>query len=172
MGILQVRILERVAMPSSRGSSQPRDRIQVSCIAGGFFTVWATREAQEYWSGLPIPSPGERPDPGIESTISWTYVWINFPILMRFSLVIQDKSMTLWPRTACPRIHEKPKYTQKVEITISLPEKSMLHFHVSSTAAFLLLHPFLIQACLCKGGRVFLPKIRASVLHWNLTHIN
>ena len=24
---------------------------QVSCIAGGFFTSWATREAQEYWSG-------------------------------------------------------------------------------------------------------------------------
>ena len=37
MGILQARILEWVAMPSSRGSS---------CIAGGFFTVWATREAQ------------------------------------------------------------------------------------------------------------------------------
>ena len=33
------KILEWVAMPSSRGSSQPRDRIQVSCIAGGFFTV-------------------------------------------------------------------------------------------------------------------------------------
>ena len=43
-GILQARILERVAMPSSKGSSQPRDRTQVSCIAGRFFTVWATRE--------------------------------------------------------------------------------------------------------------------------------
>ena len=32
-------------MPSSRGSFQPRDRTQVSCIAGGFFTVWATRDA-------------------------------------------------------------------------------------------------------------------------------
>ena len=37
-------------MPSSRGSSQPRDRTQVFCIAGRFFTIWATREAQEYWS--------------------------------------------------------------------------------------------------------------------------
>ena len=37
--ILQARILEWVAMPFSRGSSQPRDQIQVSCIAGGFFTV-------------------------------------------------------------------------------------------------------------------------------------
>ena len=39
MGILQARILEWVAMPSSRESSQPRDQTQVSRIAGGFFTV-------------------------------------------------------------------------------------------------------------------------------------
>ena len=38
MGILQAGILEWVAMPSSRGSSQPRYQTQVSCIAGGFFT--------------------------------------------------------------------------------------------------------------------------------------
>ena len=37
-GILQVRILEWVAFPFSRGSSQARDRTQVSHIAGGFFT--------------------------------------------------------------------------------------------------------------------------------------
>ena len=43
--ILQVKILEWVARPSSRGSSPPRDRTQVSCIAGTFFTIWATREA-------------------------------------------------------------------------------------------------------------------------------
>ena len=36
---------ERVAMPSSRGSSLWRTRTRVSCIAGGFFTSWATREA-------------------------------------------------------------------------------------------------------------------------------
>ena len=43
-GILQARILEWVAMPSSRGSSRSRDRTWVSCIAGRFFMVWATRE--------------------------------------------------------------------------------------------------------------------------------
>ena len=43
-GILQARTLEWAAFPFSRESSQPRDRIQVSCIAGGFFTSWATRE--------------------------------------------------------------------------------------------------------------------------------
>ena len=44
-GDLHARILERVAVLFSRGSSQPRDRTQVSHIAGGFFTIWATREA-------------------------------------------------------------------------------------------------------------------------------
>ena len=44
-GIIQARILEWVAFPFSMGSSQPRDRTQVSHIAGGFFTSWATREA-------------------------------------------------------------------------------------------------------------------------------
>ena len=49
--ILQARILEWAAMPSFRGSSQTRDWTQVSCSVGRFFTVWATRESQEYWSG-------------------------------------------------------------------------------------------------------------------------
>ena len=50
-GILQARILEWVAFPFFRGSSQPRGRTQVSRIAGEFFTSWATREAQGYWGG-------------------------------------------------------------------------------------------------------------------------
>ena len=130
-GILQAKILEWVAIPFSRGSSQPRSQTQVSHLAGGFFTSWATREAhgntqtsdlrmficspvyhgeklkttscpktrywlerekslshvwlfetpwtiayqaplsmgffrQEYWSGLPFPSPGDLPDPEIK----------------------------------------------------------------------------------------------------------
>ena len=44
-GILQARTLEWVAMPSSRGSSLHRNRTWFSHIAGGFFTVWTTREA-------------------------------------------------------------------------------------------------------------------------------
>ena len=39
----------RVLLPP--GSSQSKDWIQISCTAGRFFTSWATREAQEYWSG-------------------------------------------------------------------------------------------------------------------------
>ena len=43
--ILQARILEWVVISFSRISSWPRDRTHVSCIAGGFFTIWATGEA-------------------------------------------------------------------------------------------------------------------------------
>ena len=50
-GIFQARIQEWVAIPFSRGSSQPRDGAQVSWIAGRFFTIWATRKAlaEEYY---------------------------------------------------------------------------------------------------------------------------
>ena len=44
-GILQARILEWIAISSSRGSSWPRDETRVSCTANGFFTTWTTREA-------------------------------------------------------------------------------------------------------------------------------
>ena len=65
MGILQARILEWVAMPSSRGSSQPRDWTSISSIscigdalAGGFFTTSATWEAliAHRWVGLNLSS--------------------------------------------------------------------------------------------------------------------
>ena len=45
-GILHARILEWVAIPFSRGSFWPRGWTWVSCIVGGFFTIWATREAE------------------------------------------------------------------------------------------------------------------------------
>ena len=45
MWILQARILEWVARPSSRGSSWPKNQTRVSCLADRFFTSWATREA-------------------------------------------------------------------------------------------------------------------------------
>ena len=49
-GIFQARVLEWVAISFSRGSFRPRDRTQVSCIAGRCFTVWATREA--HWGAF------------------------------------------------------------------------------------------------------------------------
>ena len=46
-GILQAKILEWVAIPFSRESSQPADQTQVFCIAGRFFTIWTTWEVPE-----------------------------------------------------------------------------------------------------------------------------
>ena len=71
-GILQAKILEWVVIPFSRRSSLPRDRTLAFYIAGGFFTVWATREVPSIFRyyknsavlgeeteahGLPSPRP-------------------------------------------------------------------------------------------------------------------
>ena len=89
-GILQARILEWVAFPFFRGSSQPRDGTQVSHITGGFFTIWAI--------GFPSGSDGKasahnacRPgfDPWVgkipwrremathSSTLAWKIPWME-----------------------------------------------------------------------------------------------
>ena len=63
--IIQVRILEWVAVPFCSRSSWPSDRTWVSHIAGGFFTSWATREAQTpAWISpkyTPVPFPLDFP---------------------------------------------------------------------------------------------------------------
>ena len=91
-GILQERTLEWVAVPSSRGSSQLRDRAQASHTAGGFFTVWATREALSFSAATakslqscptlcnPIDgSPPGSPVPGIlqARTLEWAAISIS-----------------------------------------------------------------------------------------------
>ena len=53
-GILQARILEWLAIPFSRESSQPRDWTWVSFIAGRFFTIWITREAHFTYGNIYI----------------------------------------------------------------------------------------------------------------------
>ena len=63
-GILQARILEWIAFPFSRGPSQPRNRTGVSCIAGGFFTNWAIREAFNAGDEGSVPGLGRSPGEG------------------------------------------------------------------------------------------------------------
>ena len=58
-GILQARILEWVAVPFSRGPSQPSDQTQVSCIAGRFFTSWGMLHSQSLYG--PGGSSGKEP---------------------------------------------------------------------------------------------------------------
>ena len=59
-GIFQARILEWVAISFSRGSSQPRDRTWVSCIAVRCFTIWATTEAPKLTLMMVISSQLQR----------------------------------------------------------------------------------------------------------------
>ena len=62
--ILQARILERVAFPFSRGSSQPRDQTQVSHIDS--LPAEPAGKPKNTGVGKPIPSPADLPNPGIE----------------------------------------------------------------------------------------------------------
>ena len=78
-GILQARILEWVAMPSSRGTFRPRDRYQlvsqllshvqlfvIPCTVACQALLSMELSRQEYWSGQPFSFPRDLPDPGIE----------------------------------------------------------------------------------------------------------
>ena len=81
-GILLARILEWVAFPFSRGASQPRDRTQVSHIAGRFFTSWATKEAldgilREKGLGVPLAAGGPSGPPEWRSLL-WGKLYV-FP---------------------------------------------------------------------------------------------
>ena len=70
-GILQARILQWVAIPFSRGSSPPRDRTWVSCIAGGSFTIWATKEVPKEKGSLEKKSEKNQP-------VKWEEIWGSF----------------------------------------------------------------------------------------------
>ena len=71
-GILQARVLEWVAISFSRGSSPPRDRYWVSCIAGRVFTIWFTEE-QIYWGKLKEQIYWEA------VSTNWECIWISLP---------------------------------------------------------------------------------------------
>ena len=60
-GILQARILEWVAIPFSRGSSQAGDQTRVSCTTGRFMTVWATGKPICYYFYSKCPSLSSSP---------------------------------------------------------------------------------------------------------------
>ena len=86
LGIYQARILEWAAIPFSRESSQPRDQTQVSCIEGGFFTIWATREAPDFKVETVKYLAGKRTVSKDLKSISEAY---NINIIFIYILVIQ-----------------------------------------------------------------------------------
>ena len=79
-GILQSRILKWVAYPFSSRSIWPRNRTGFSCIAGGFLTRWATREAQQCDMFFLITVPHAwGSNSSTERSISFTYLFALSP---------------------------------------------------------------------------------------------
>ena len=79
--ILQARIMEWVAIPFSKGSSRPRDQT-LFCIAGRFFTTWATKEAsptKKYSYSpanvLPFSTEGQTYFSRVILFFSWLWLW-------------------------------------------------------------------------------------------------
>ena len=90
-GILQAIILEWVAILFSSGSSQLRDQTQVSCTAGRFFTIGATRESQI------VKSPRQREN--LESSkIKWliTYRKHCVQFIAHFSVETGSQKAVGW----------------------------------------------------------------------------
>ena len=88
-GISQARILEWVAISFSRLSSQPRDRSWVSCIAGRFFNIWATRETLRYADNTTVKAESE------EELKSLSMKWSSSAVQCSASGSVVSES--LWP---------------------------------------------------------------------------
>ena len=103
-GILQARTLEWSAISFSRGFSWPRDWTQVSCIAGRFFTIWATRKSNSY-----VTSISDRPkaNKSILKEITPEY-WLEG---LRLKLKFQYFGYLMWR----PDSFEKTLMLEKIE---------------------------------------------------------
>ena len=108
-GILQTRMLEWIAISFFRGSSWHRDWSQVSCIAGRYFTIWATDEAQnlaliikpnnshlvDYKSCLFLVSSKNQNKPDYPPLLRTCLVLIKPPILSCLHFFPMEESLIL-----------------------------------------------------------------------------
>ena len=110
-GIAQAKILECVAIPFSRGSSQLRDRIQVSCIAGGFFTIWATkaRNSMYHWK---------------KSACKWTWV-LPIHAIQGQSVLYTNQDPYFMQKTPAPCLSkEEHSFLCKIQMSKCAIQKS------------------------------------------------
>ena len=118
--ILQSRILEWVAFSFSRGSSQPRNWIQVSCIAGGFFTSWAIAKS---WTRLNnFHSHFERKSTKI--------IWITN--VLEYSLCSKHYSMYCFFCISIHELKQNLKILQKHALNISWRLENSNHMQFSN----------------------------------------
>ena len=145
-GILQARILEWVAVPFSRGSCQPRDRTQFSCIVGGFFTCWATREALYRWTrscldtrDIPFLSislaVGTVPGP-YHGLINWSYVQSSLPSISHRSLLILISATIVLTQVSVAHLDPKTTFST----TVFSPCQCQLILHTVTTNIIFWIH--------------------------------
>ena len=85
------RILEWVAYLFSSRSSWPKNQTRVSCIAGGFFTNWAIREASLNWSIV-----NSQCRISFKCTVKWfSYIYILFQIIFHYRLLQDNEYSSL-----------------------------------------------------------------------------
>ena len=87
-----------IAFPFSRGSSQPRDQTQVSCIGGRFFNLWVTREAHIF---LPKKETGGKREVSPVLTLSYAFSFLNMkvaydPLLTEEKTTARDSKCPCW----------------------------------------------------------------------------
>ena len=102
-GILQVRILEWVAISYSRGSSWPRDQTQVSCMWGRFFTIWATGEVLISVKLLSIPNA--QGPASLERVPSFSPPYLNLNFSLKINQPLFNFPQVLYFSKMCLHIH-------------------------------------------------------------------
>ena len=104
-GILKAKILKWVAIPFSRGSSQSRDQIWVSHIAGRSFTIWATRESLKLVKnkGNPLSTLKKKVNANYRKRCSWWLPYSPVLFLVAHSCPTLCNSMDCSP--PCSHVH-------------------------------------------------------------------
>ena len=158
-GISQARILEWVAISFSRGSFLPRDWTSVSCIAGRFFTYWATRKYNQWdYKKLDMTEHVHMRAHTHTHTLKECLLWCGIclrhqgesatPICLDF-LSKNQKQGTLWRRNLC----EWPSWRELEKI-------HFIHIAIIVPAAC----KFLEQPRICSGQNGPNPAWRSSKL--------
>ena len=135
-GILQARILQWVAIPFSRGSSQPRDWTQDSCITGRCFIIWTTREAPKELHAaaakslqscptLCNPRDSSQPGssvPGILQAGALEWVAISFSIVPSYFLFFRRNIQTTFKNLLMQTLESFPSHPLESTYLMRHPE--------------------------------------------------
>ena len=131
---------EWVAFLVSRGSSQPRDQTQVSCIAGRFFTIWDTREAPSlHHRSVILSGSGE---------LGWRCM-LNPSGWMRWGtgeealhVQVTKKNVTLGPSTRATSRFPRNDVPRHLVLDVEFPSKVLQATRVCSCHSHSFPYPF------------------------------